>query len=53
MIPGVMLRSLQLVGFKSFRKARISFGPFTLLVGTNASGAMSLGAEVESLRRIR
>jgi predicted ATPase len=33
-----MLRSLQLVDFKSFRDARISFGPFTLLVGTNASG---------------
>lgn len=35
---GVMLRSLQLVDFKSFRDSRISFGPFTLLVGTNASG---------------
>jgi predicted ATPase len=33
-----MLRSLKLVDFKSFRDARISFGPFTLLVGTNASG---------------
>ena len=33
-----MLRSLQLVDFKSFQDARISFGPFTLLVGTNASG---------------
>lgn len=34
----MMLRSLQLIDFKSFRDARISFGPFTLLVGTNASG---------------
>lgn len=34
----MMLRSLKLVDFKSFRDARISFGPFTLLVGTNASG---------------
>ena len=34
----MLLRSLRLVGFKSFRDARIPFGPFTLLVGTNASG---------------
>lgn len=34
----MMLRSLKLVDFKSFRDTRISFGPFTLLVGTNASG---------------
>lgn len=34
----MMLRSLRLADFKSFLDARISFGPFTLLVGTNASG---------------
>jgi len=34
----VILRSLYLDGFKSFRTAQIFFGPFTLLVGTNASG---------------
>lgn len=34
----MMLRSLALHDFKSFRDAQISFGPFTLLVGTNASG---------------
>jgi predicted ATPase len=34
----MMLRSLKLVDFKSFRDTRIAFGPFTLLVGTNASG---------------
>jgi len=33
-----MLRSLRLTGFKSFQDAQIPFGPFTLLVGTNASG---------------
>ncbi|HBL28605.1 MAG TPA: ATPase [Acidobacteria bacterium] len=33
-----MLRSLKLVDFKSFRDTRIAFGPFTVLVGTNASG---------------
>lgn len=38
MIPGMILRSLKLVNFKSFENARIAFGPFTLLVGTNASG---------------
>lgn len=33
-----MLRSLTLDGFKSFRHASVPLGPFTLLVGTNASG---------------
>ena len=35
---GMILRSLALHDFKSFRDTQISFGPFTLLVGTNASG---------------
>jgi len=34
----MLLHSLRLVGFKSFRDTHIPFGPFTLLVGTNASG---------------
>jgi predicted ATPase len=34
----MILRSIQLGNFKSFRDSRISFGPFTILVGTNASG---------------
>lgn len=34
----MILRSLALNDFKSFRDSRIPFGPFTLLVGTNASG---------------
>jgi len=34
----MILRSIQLGNFKSFRDTRISFGPFTVLVGTNASG---------------
>jgi predicted ATPase len=33
-----MLRSLHLTRFKSFRDAEVALGPFTLLVGTNASG---------------
>lgn len=33
-----MLRSLKLSRFKSFEEATLPLGPFTLLVGTNASG---------------
>jgi predicted ATPase len=33
-----MLKSLTLTHFKSFREAEVPLGPFTLLVGTNASG---------------
>ncbi|MGK3996779.1 AAA family ATPase [Sorangium sp. So ce1024] len=37
-----MLTSIELENFKSFRKATIPLGPFTLLVGTNASGKSNL-----------
>ncbi|WP_437715885.1 AAA family ATPase [Sorangium sp. So ce448] len=37
-----MLTSITLENFKSFRKATIPLGPFTLLVGTNASGKSNL-----------
>ncbi|WP_437914955.1 AAA family ATPase [Sorangium sp. So ce302] len=37
-----MLTSITLENFKSFRKAAIPLGPFTLLVGTNASGKSNL-----------
>ncbi len=37
-----MLTSITLENFKSFRKATVPLGPFTLLVGTNASGKSNL-----------
>ncbi len=37
-----MLESLELRGFKSFADARASFGPLSLIVGTNASGKSNL-----------
>jgi predicted ATPase len=37
-----MLTSLTLENFKSFRNATIPLGPFTVLVGTNASGKSNL-----------
>jgi len=37
-----MLTSISLVNFKSFREAQVPLGPFTLLVGTNASGKSNL-----------
>jgi predicted ATPase len=37
-----MLTSIHLENFKSFRKAAVPLGPFTLLVGTNASGKSNL-----------
>lgn len=37
-----MLTSIELENFKSFRKATVPLGPFTLLVGTNASGKSNL-----------
>lgn len=37
-----MLTSITLENFKSFRKATIPLGPFTVLVGTNASGKSNL-----------
>lgn len=32
-----MIRSLRLRDFKSFRDVEVPLGPFTLVVGTNAS----------------
>ncbi|HLM75930.1 MAG TPA: AAA family ATPase [Polyangiaceae bacterium] len=37
-----MLTSISLENFKSFRSATLPLGPFTLLVGTNASGKSNL-----------
>lgn len=37
-----MIRYLKLERFKNFREATLSMGPFTLLVGTNASGKSNL-----------
>jgi predicted ATPase len=37
-----MLTSVELKNFKSFRSATVPLGPFTLLVGTNASGKSNL-----------
>jgi predicted ATPase len=37
-----MLKSISLESFKSFREATLPLGPFTLLVGTNASGKSNL-----------
>lgn len=37
-----MLRRLELAGFKNFRKTALELGPFTLLVGANASGKSNL-----------
>jgi predicted ATPase len=37
-----MLQRLRLVRFKNFEKAELSMGPFTLLVGANASGKSNL-----------
>lgn len=37
-----MLQFLNLRHFKSFREATVPFGPFTLLVGTNASGKSNI-----------
>lgn len=37
-----MLRYLKLENFKNFREATLQMGPFTVLVGTNASGKSNL-----------
>ncbi len=37
-----MLTSLELKNFKNFRHANLDLGPFTVLVGTNASGKSNL-----------
>lgn len=37
-----MIRSLRLRDFKSFRDVEVPLGPFTLVVGTNASGKSNL-----------
>src|SRR5438034_2898996 len=37
-----MLTRLELQGFKNFVDARLNLGPFTVLVGTNASGKSNL-----------
>lgn len=37
-----MIRSLRLRDFKSFRDVEVPLGPFTLIVGTNASGKSNL-----------
>jgi predicted ATPase len=40
--PDVMLKRLRLKNFKNFADAELSMGPFTLLVGANASGKSNL-----------
>jgi predicted ATPase len=42
MVPNGQLTRLTLEGFKNFRKASLDVGPFTLVVGTNASGKSNL-----------
>jgi len=37
-----MLTKIKLTNFKNFKEAELSLGPFTLLVGTNASGKSNL-----------
>jgi predicted ATPase len=37
-----MWRSLELTNFKSFKRDTIPFGPFTVIVGTNASGKSNI-----------
>src|SRR5436309_1502680 len=37
-----MIRSMTLDRFKNFAKAQLPLGPFTLLVGTNASGKSNI-----------
>jgi hypothetical protein len=37
-----MFRELQLTNFKNFRDATLELGPFTVLVGANASGKSNL-----------
>lgn len=40
--PKLRLTNLHLEGFKGFRQADLALGPFTVLVGTNASGKSNL-----------
>ena len=37
-----MIKSLRLAGFKNFKNAVLDLGPFTVLVGTNASGKSNI-----------
>lgn len=37
-----MLEAIHLTNFKSFPEAKVHFGPFTLIVGTNASGKSNI-----------
>ena len=37
-----MIKSLQLVNFKNFSKETLEMGPFTVIVGTNASGKSNI-----------
>jgi AAA15 family ATPase/GTPase len=37
-----MLTALHLINFKSFADANLRIGPFTIVVGTNASGKSNL-----------
>jgi AAA15 family ATPase/GTPase len=39
-----MIRYLKLERFKNFQEATLPMGPFTVLVGTNASGKSNLRA---------
>ena len=44
-----MIRQLQLQNFKSFQDTTVPLGPFTLLVGTNASGKTNLSDALKFL----
>lgn len=37
-----MIKSIRLINFKSFRDATVHLGPFSVLIGTNASGKSNL-----------
>jgi len=47
-----MIRRLQLHNFKNFRDARLDLGPFSVLVGTNASGKSNVRDAVRVLHAI-
>lgn len=47
-----MLRHVSLTNFKSFGEATVSFGPFTLLVGANASGKSNIREALRVLHGI-
>ncbi|WP_288331478.1 AAA family ATPase, partial [uncultured Alistipes sp.] len=47
-----MITKIEIDGFKSFRKFSMTFSPFTVIAGINASGKSNLFDALELLSRL-